>query len=395
MKKFLSVIAVALALVMLGGCSQKVKFNAGLKFTKELTNNEKQLVIAKVVNQFEKVSEVISNVYTKTYNEIQQTEAEASSKTTAYANRLIHTETTTKTTTKSSEITVTQTVKSQKDVYDYRVKKMVLAFESSDNGEVEFSYDEYQDSDEMDKTFYSAYMTGTSAQLLANLNCYESGSGYVFVSQSINKAESYPEEGIDAQLVVTTKRQTIIKVDKNYRVTEYTSMTETLRNRDEATNAWYKKETQTAYTSLTASLKYSEKKKENTKLAENVIDILSGTVVTGVNFDVQDEYGNSVRLNTQVKHNGINTIRVISTFSPTGYTEGDEYMFKALLGYRYKKDFEDKVKEASVLPVENDEAEYDSLFPITYRQGMTVVFEFVITVSGNNVSTSYVYYITY
>ena len=74
MKKFLSVIAVALALVMLGGCSSKVKFNEGLKFTKKLTYQEKQLVVAKVVNEFDKVNEITTKVYTKNYNEIQETE---------------------------------------------------------------------------------------------------------------------------------------------------------------------------------------------------------------------------------------------------------------------------------------------------------------------------------
>ena len=168
-------------------------------------------------------------------------------------------------------------------------------------------------------------------------------------------------------------------------------MNETLRNRDAQTNAWYKKETQTNYLSTTMSFKYGTRK-EDTKKAQNVVDILSGTVIEDIAFSLKDNDGFVTPLNIEVKHTGINKMHVIAVWTPQGLEEGKEYKYKAMFGYDAKINFEDKVVQSSSIPAERNGQEYEGSFPIIYSQGMTVVFEFDVQVSGSQVTTTYVSY---
>lgn len=376
---------------LLTGCAKKASFNGKLGFTEQLSQKEKIVVVSKVRQEFENLTEYSANYYRKTYSEEEEQEVNNSQKVTIYSDYHIHMVSDINESDTEDKLTITNKEKRTIDIFDNRSSNVLVHYMESNKDEINYWFNKYENDDikDIESSFYSDNVYDEFITELNNMNAYKDGKNYVFVSQNVNKNVQGVAWGDSTkEQVVTNRNQTIIKVSSKYRITSYSSMQERFSNRDEDTGAWYKKEKQVLYSSTIINFKYGSRK-AGTSISSKLVSKLSGRIFDDVTFKLglgEMTYYPS----TEIKSESVTKMHLIATYKPTVLEAGKEYTFAPTLSIKYRDNFTEGNTESqisfTVLGGSRNVLETTSnTLKVKYQEGITFVFEMDVVIKNGNI----------
>lgn len=391
MKKRIITFLMLIAILVLTGCNKKVNFTDGLKFKDKLSTNEKLAVIVNVEHAMVNLVQVEGNINQKTYNEIEENNVVAQVTEKLHSGFQVRFTGSLTNTSIKSGLTTVQEGKIEVDdfydeMYDTHVHRAIYGDESDLEFE-EYTIEEYQ---ALNESYYRDLVYGEELSILKDLDAYKDGSGYVFISSSINKnVEGVAWGNTVKEHTTITKTQTIAKVNSNYQLTSIQKVTETLTNRDTQTNAWYDKETQTSYDSSSFQYKYGTRKGDTKRMAD-VRKELSAMIVgevelelTGVNND------DSFIVNLTHKRDSLQKVHVVGRYT-LNYDVDKEFEYEPTVFVTVYNKYKETRDEYPVIfgvysEKDNQYIESDNV-KFTYVKGTQVIFEFDVEIINGQVN---------
>lgn len=298
MKNSKLLIALITPLILSGCGSSKVSFKDDLKVERELTISEAAVVTNKVA---EKIIDELTGFTEKGKHEESTVlggyTEEWDFKLKLYSDNYARYEGTYNDTGTNYGVTISGSEKGVAEVFDDPDQKAIveLAEYKSNTGiqYAEFDWDPYTDetAEETRKGFVKRVLNEYDVYPDLDYSAFLlKGGTYAFIYSSVQEQTQYVGyESGTKEYHEEEKHQTIIKVDKNYKVTSYTNFDDVTTNRDPATGEWYKKAKSVSHTENTRTYSYG-KRAASGKLLNKAIEKVSGEYI--YNYGVCNaEYG--------------------------------------------------------------------------------------------------------
>ena len=298
MKNSKLLIALITPLILTGCGSSKVSFKDDLKVERELTISEAAVVTNKVA---EKIVDELTGFTEKGKSEESNLLGgyveEWESKFKLYSDNYARNEASYTYTYTNYGVTVSSSEKGTIELFDDQEQKSIVEFAEykSNNGieYADFDWDTYTDetAEETRKGFVKYALNKNYAYPDLDYTAFLlKGGTYAFIySTSQVNVEYFGYESGTKEFRQEEKSQTIIKVDKNYKITSYTEFHDVTTNRDPATGEWYKKAKSVSHTENTRTYSYG-KRAASGKLLNKAVYKVSGEYI--YNYGVCNaEYG--------------------------------------------------------------------------------------------------------
>ena len=294
MKKAKLLVLSLLSSMVLAGCGAKAQFN-DVTVKEELPQAEQAVLLIRIENTLkEKLSgyTVKTSEYRKTaINEATEEDVQT---VTLYDGYYVHGEQTAKTENKTQGFIVKDEDKTVFDAFQLN-DKYIVSYQVDDEGEVDFDIDEGKGED------VYAYALGI-VQQLGQMTAYKDAKDNIkFVSNQYNETYQPVEYGSETQVLHNIqKRQTVVEIDKEYKIKSYYEYRSNESNRDPDTLEFSKKTTVYQESKTSAEISYKTRKSNESGYADIKNEILNKYVFLN-NPALKAKVGNDeIQLNKQL-----------------------------------------------------------------------------------------------